>query len=84
MFCKHIIERGQQVQHKLLLLSPVLSVVFYCVFLLPFFCPAGKWFVANKILFMSSKAGGDNKVHVIAAKRFKLFSLKVHSSHLKS
>jgi len=54
------------------------------LFLLPLFCPAGKWLMANKILFTSKKAGGDNKVHVITAKRFKLFSLMVYSSHLKS
>ena len=47
-----------------LLLVPLL------LFLLPFFCPAGKWFMAKKILFTSRKAGGDNKVHVIAAKIF--------------
>jgi len=40
--------------------------------------------MANKILLMSSKAGGDNKVHIFAAKRLKFFSLMVYSSHLKS
>jgi len=39
--------------------------------------------MGNKVLFTSKKAYGDNKVHVIAAKRFKLFSLMVYSSHLK-
>ena len=40
--------------------------------------------MANKILFTSKKADGDNKVHVIAAKRFKLFNLMVYSSHVKA
>ena len=54
---------------------------FYCC---RFIVRLEKWFVGIKILFTSKKVDGDNKVHVIAAKRFKLFSLMVYSSQLKA